>query len=98
MSHFRITFRDGRRPVCVRHRSGSQNVFTVIDEAEPSFTMPNGILLSLEADGWADDQACVGDTLESGVLDVECITEEEFRRETRQEDMPAYLLEDIVTL
>jgi len=47
----------------------------------------------LELDGWADDQACHGDVFrtEEG-FSVECITEEEFRKETGQRDVPTHLL------
>ena len=49
----------------------------------------------MELDGWADEQACPGDTFETEEgFTVECITEQEFRQETNQEDVPIHLLEN----
>ena len=96
MSFFRIQFekdkQNGNR-IYVCHPFGSQKMYEEIEDIAPGAVHSNGIPLALEVDGWADDQAFHGDVFrtEEG-FSVECITEEEFRKETGQRDVPTHLL------
>lgn len=93
MSFFRITFANRRPGRHVCHRNGSQRMYAEIMEIAPCAIERNDVPLALELDGWADDQACVGDVYDTDEgFSVECITEEEYREETGQEDTPTYLL------
>lgn len=94
MAFFRIIFKTKRHAsVYVFHTNGSQMLYTVIEEHIGLKPHPsNGIPLALEIDGWGDDQATIGDVYETDDLDVICISEEEFRNETNQEDVPTHLL------
>ena len=47
----------------------------------------------LEADGWGDDNAFPGDAFETTAgFTIHCLSEENYRRETDQEDTPTHLL------
>ena len=92
MSFFKITFHGQRESTYIRHNNGDQAVYAVIDAVMPSLILRNGIPASLEADGWADDQACIGDTFDGEEFIIECITEEDLREATGQEDTPTYQL------
>lgn len=96
MSFFKIHFKGRRGETFVRHNNGDQRIYAVIDEVEPDLMMPNGVPASLEADGWADDQAAPGDGFSAETFTVDCITEEEFREATGQEDVPTHLLINIM--
>lgn len=97
MSFFRIQFEkdkyNGNR-IYVCHPSGSQKMYAEIEGLAPGAIHSNGVPLALEVDGWADDQACHGDVFETAEgFSIECITEETFRIETYQEDVPTQMLE-----
>ncbi|MBR2093901.1 MAG: hypothetical protein IJ904_07705 [Candidatus Methanomethylophilaceae archaeon] len=96
MAYFRIDFiGDVRPPRYVKHDNGSQCLYAEIDELIGLVPHPlNDIPYALEIDGWGDDQACIGDVYETDAgLTVTCISEEEFREDTGQRDVPTRLLE-----
>lgn len=98
MSFFKITFEKStkRRNIFVYHVRGSQRIYSEIEDIAPDATHTNGIPLTLKLDGWADDQACPGDTFDTEEgFTVECITEDQFRKDTCQQDIPTYLLENV---
>lgn len=98
MQFFRIAFDkavNNHNDIYVAHANGSQSMYTEIEHLAPGVVCANGFPLSLELDGWADDQACEGDTFETDEgFTVECISEDTFREETRQQDVPTYLLQN----
>ncbi len=102
MGYFRITAKNGtktqlHRPIHVRHNNGDQILFAVIDDIAGLAPCPaNDIPYALEVDSWGDDQATVGDNYDTDLFTVECITEQEFRETTWQEDVPTALLKAIV--
>ena len=96
MSYYKIHFQGRKAATYVCHSCGSQMIYSAIDEVEPDLVMPNGVPASIEADGWADDQAAPGDVFSAETFTIDCITEEEFRKATGQEDIPTHLLESIL--
>ena len=93
MGFFKITPKPNAgqppRPRYVHHDNGSQKVYDEVESIAGLTPHTNGIPLALEADGWADDQACIGDERDYGAFTIECISEEQFRKETDQKDTPA---------
>ena len=91
--YFKITFDDGRCPAYGVHRRGSQTLAAETERLAPGATHTNGIPLMLEADGWGDDDAFPGDAFETAAgFTIHCLAEEDYRRETGQEDTPTHLL------
>lgn len=84
-------------PIYLNHRRGSQEVFTLIDEVwGPELINPyTDVPEALEADGWADDEAFPEQTYYSPTdeFEMEVLTEEEYREETDQQDVPTHLLQ-----
>lgn len=97
MGYFKLTLKGKNRgPYFVKHENGSQHLYEAVEELLPSTLANNGFPLSLELDGWGDDQSCIGDIYEHDSIDIEHITEEEFRDATNQKDTPTALLSDFV--
>ena len=99
MSFFRIDFSDNKKPSrYVKHTNGSQCLYAEIEEHIGLCPCPvNDIPYALEIDGWGDDQACIGDVYETEAgLTITCISEEEFREETGQQDVPTALLKNFM--
>ena len=99
MRFYRITFDKSvkkHNDIYVAHANGSQSMYGEIEDLVHDTPHTNGVPLALELDGWADDQACEGDTFETEEgFTVECISEETFREETCQQDVPTYLLQNL---
>ena len=91
--YYKITFDDGRRPAYGVHRRGNQALAAETERLAPGATHTNGIPLMLEADGWGDDNAFPGEDFETAAgFTIHCLAEEDYRRETSQEDTPTHLL------
>lgn len=88
MSFFRIKTTAGKTTY-VNHEPGSQAVYDEIDRIVGEKPHPvTGVPQSIEFDGWADDQAYIGDVRETEDYTIECISEEEYREETGQKYVP----------
>lgn len=99
MTFYRILFDDNRSAAYVGHPARTQNMYCAVERLSPGAIHTNGIPLALELDGWADDMAYPGETFETNEgFTVECITEEGFREETSQQDVPTYLLDNFVNI
>lgn len=94
MAFYKITFEDNRPDIYVKHFNGDQMMFEEIQALVGDAPARNDYPLCLELDGWADDMAAPGDTYETDYgFTVECISEEEYREETGQKDVPRHLLD-----
>lgn len=85
MAYFKIVFDNNRwkgkyrSPIYVQHWCGSQILYCVVDDLIGDATNAWELIISLEIDGWGDDQACIGDVYETDEgFNVECISEEEY--------------------
>lgn len=78
--YFKIINKTKKRRTVVDAPAGSQVLYSEIEEIVGMLPSPeNGIPHALEVDGWGE-MACEGDTYVAKEFDVECISEEEYKK------------------